>query len=69
MPEGRRLSLKDGLCPGDDVCILIGPEGDFFPGRSTCCGGLRFCPRDIGGANRLRTETARAFSQWLWLVR
>ena len=61
MPEGRRLSLKDGLCPGDDVCILIGPEGDFSPEEVRAAVDCGFVPVTLG-TSRLRTETAALFA-------
>ncbi|MEZ5043812.1 MAG: 16S rRNA (uracil(1498)-N(3))-methyltransferase [Saprospiraceae bacterium] len=65
--EGQRLIahcvdddkklLKDTYSIGKDVCILIGPEGDFS--EEEIQGALRtgFVPVSLGNA-RLRTETA-----------
>lgn len=61
MPQGRRLSLKDGLSPADDVCILIGPEGDFSPEEVELAVECGFVPVTLG-ESRLRTETAALFA-------
>lgn len=49
--------LKDHFLPGQDVCILIGPEGDFHPEEVNLAleGGFQQVSL---GPSRLRTETA-----------
>ncbi|MCB0634156.1 MAG: 16S rRNA (uracil(1498)-N(3))-methyltransferase [Saprospiraceae bacterium] len=49
--------LKDLCLPGRDVCLLIGPEGDFHPEevRTALAAG---CRQVSLGPSRLRTETA-----------
>ena len=55
--EGDKNPLRDAYNPGQDVMIMIGPEGDFSPEEVQLA-------RDKGiqaislGQNRLRTETA-----------
>lgn len=55
--ESDRKSLKSTLQPGQNVTILIGPEGDFSPAEIDAALGAGFIPVTLG-ANRLRTETA-----------
>ena len=50
-------SLKDACRPGDDMFILIGPEGDFSPGEVELARNHGFIPVSLG-QSRLRTETA-----------
>ncbi len=52
----RRL-LARAYTPGADVCLLIGPEGDFSPEEIGACVAAGFVPVTMGD-NRLRTETA-----------
>lgn len=55
--QGDRLSLKQLVGPGQDVTILIGPEGDFTPKEIRLALESGFSPVTLG-SNRLRTETA-----------
>lgn len=52
-----RLSLAKEYRPGDNVVILIGPEGDFSPAEVAEAVNAGFIPATFGDS-RLRTETA-----------
>ncbi|MBX2927134.1 MAG: 16S rRNA (uracil(1498)-N(3))-methyltransferase [Saprospiraceae bacterium] len=54
--EGKR-PLQHNCAAGQDVCILIGPEGDFSESEVEKALLTGFAPVSLG-ANRLRTETA-----------
>lgn len=56
-PEIRRVAITDAFSPGDEVTILIGPEGDFSPGEVALAVKNGFTPVHMGNS-RLRTETA-----------
>ena len=56
----RRLLSRE-LQPGEDVCILIGPEGDFSPAEVRLALEYGFVPVSLGDT-RLRTETAALFA-------
>ena len=47
--------------PGDDLLLLIGPEGDFAPSEIEAAIAKDFMPIDLG-PTRLRTETAGIFA-------
>lgn len=49
--------LKENYHPGQDVCILIGPEGDFSPAEVQQARSAGFQAISLG-PSRLRTETA-----------
>lgn len=49
--------LKDNCPAGENVCILIGPEGDFSAGEIELANAAGFQSTSLGKA-RLRTETA-----------
>ncbi len=55
--ESVKGHLKDNLRPGENVCILIGPEGDFSEAEARACMDAGFLPVSLG-PSRLRTETA-----------
>jgi len=55
--EGEKPHLKNMVNAGDDVVILIGPEGDFSPEEATAAIASGFSEISLGDA-RLRTETA-----------
>ncbi len=55
--ETDKKSLKNELKTGDDVTILIGPEGDFSAKEIQQAIAADFIPVSLG-ATRLRTETA-----------
>jgi 16S rRNA (uracil1498-N3)-methyltransferase len=55
--ETDRRSLKKILKPGEDVTMLIGPEGDFSHTEITLAIGNGYIPVSLGNT-RLRTETA-----------
>lgn len=54
--EDKR-ELKNEICPGYDVLVLIGPEGDFSEQEVRSALELGFVPVSLGNS-RLRTETA-----------
>lgn len=49
--------LKDNIEPGEDVLVLIGPEGGFSPKEVELCKAAGFETISLG-KSRLRTETA-----------
>lgn len=53
----ERKLLKDCVVSGDNVLILIGPEGDFSDGEVALAVSNGFTPLSLGNS-RLRTETA-----------
>lgn len=55
--EGVKGSLKENYEPGQNVCLLIGPEGGFSPQEAEAAMGAGFIPVTLG-ESRLRTETA-----------
>ncbi|MGN0189829.1 MAG: RsmE family RNA methyltransferase [Candidatus Cryptobacteroides sp.] len=54
-----RISIKEALeaYNGNDVTVLIGPEGDFSPEEAALAVSKGYVPVHLG-ASRLRTETA-----------
>ena len=56
-PKLKRFKLETVLKKGTDVCILIGPEGDFSASEIEAAISNKFVPITLGD-NRLRTETA-----------
>lgn len=52
-----RKSLKQELIPGEDITLLIGPEGDFSVKEIEMAVQNNFIPVTLG-EQRLRTETA-----------
>jgi len=56
-PEIRRTAITGAFSPGDEVTILIGPEGDFSSEEVALAIGNGFTPVHLGNS-RLRTETA-----------
>ena len=57
LPREQRRTLADVYRPGQDVMVLIGPEGDFSPEEVTAATAAGFEPVTLG-ESRLRTETA-----------
>ena len=55
--EGKKVHLKNLIHQGEDVLILIGPEGDFSPEEVEEAKACGFKEISLGDA-RLRTETA-----------
>lgn len=55
--EGSRGNIKNLVMPGQDVTVLIGPEGDFSPAEIELALGDGYKPLELG-KSRLRTETA-----------
>lgn len=56
-PDILRTAITEAFSPGDEVTILIGPEGDFSPEEVALAVRNGFTPVHIG-SSRLRTETA-----------
>jgi 16S rRNA (uracil1498-N3)-methyltransferase len=56
-PEIRRTAITGAFSPGDEVTILIGPEGDFSPEEVALAIRNGYTPVHLG-SSRLRTETA-----------
>ena len=55
--EGDKTLLKDAIIPGEDVLVLIGPEGDFSREEVELAESKGFKAISLG-KSRLRTETA-----------
>ena len=57
--DTKRISIQEALqnYDGDDITVLIGPEGDFSPEEARLALGHGYIPVHLG-ASRLRTETA-----------
>ena len=55
--EGARNAFKHAFAPGNNVLVLIGPEGDFDPEEIKAALEKGFVPVSLGDS-RLRTETA-----------
>ena len=57
--DTRRISIQEALrsYDGDDVIVLIGPEGDFSPEEARLAIDHGYIPVHLG-TSRLRTETA-----------
>ena len=57
--DTRRISIQEALrgYSGNDITILIGPEGDFSPEEARLAVEHGYIPVHLG-ASRLRTETA-----------
>ena len=53
----ERIFLGDVVAKGDNVMVLIGPEGDFSPEEIAAARAAGFREVTLGGS-RLRTETA-----------
>ena len=56
-PLTERQTITSAVQPGEDILILIGPEGDFTPEELIIAINGGFKPVHIG-QSRLRTETA-----------
>ena len=55
--EGERVLLKEVMQAGEDVTLLVGPEGDFSPEEVKMAMEAGYKPVSLGNS-RLRTETA-----------
>lgn len=55
--QGDRHDFKRVALPDRDICVLIGPEGDFSKEEVDLALARGFVPISLGN-NRLRTETA-----------
>lgn len=58
---GKKVLLKDVVLPGEDVLLLVGPEGDFSVEEVELAETLGFISVSLG-ESRLRTETAGVFA-------
>lgn len=56
-PDIERVPVTSSFSRGDDVTMLVGPEGDFTAEEVASAVGAGFTPVHIGNS-RLRTETA-----------
>ena len=54
---GEKAPMPSNFAAGADVCILIGPEGDFSPEEVAAATRAGYRPLSLG-RERLRTETA-----------
>ncbi len=61
LPREERKTLVGTYRPGEDVMVLIGPEGDFSPDEVQAACQAGFVPVTLG-ESRLRTETAGMLS-------
>jgi len=57
LPREARRTLADVYTAGQDVMVLIGPEGDFSPEEVQAATAAGFSAVTLG-ESRLRTETA-----------
>jgi 16S rRNA (uracil1498-N3)-methyltransferase len=55
--DPSNVHLKDNYCRGENVLVLIGPEGDFSPEELLLASDAGFKQVNLG-TSRLRTETA-----------
>ena len=55
--DSERVLLKDVIRQGEDVTVLVGPEGDFSPEEVEMAIKAGYKPVSLG-SSRLRTETA-----------
>lgn len=60
-PDEPRRLLAGEIIPESDVCILIGPEGDFSPTEVEMIRNAGYVATTFG-ESRLRTETAALFA-------
>jgi len=66
--DGTSVSLRQEYKPGNDACILIGPEGDFSDKEVQLAQERGFVPINLGNS-RLRTETAALVAcSWINLL-
>ena len=57
MDENHQLELKQAVTTGQDVLVLIGPEGDFSSAEIELALKAGYTAVSLG-KSRLRTETA-----------
>ena len=55
--RGERVYFPKAIAPGENIMVLIGPEGDFSPEEITAAAERGFVETTLGH-QRLRTETA-----------
>jgi 16S rRNA (uracil1498-N3)-methyltransferase len=66
--DGVNYHLWENYPSGEDVCIIIGPEGGFSPTEASIAKSNSFQPVRLG-ENRLRTETAALLAcQTIYLI-
>lgn len=56
-PAMQRTAITGAFSPGEEVTVIIGPEGDFTPEEVALAISHGFIPVHLG-SSRLRTETA-----------
>ena len=59
--DGEKKILSTLLAGKKDICVLIGPEGDFSPEELSAALSAGYVPVSLGDA-RLRTETAALYA-------
>lgn len=59
--DGEKKVLSTLLAGKKDICVLIGPEGDFSPEELSAALSAGYGPVSLGDA-RLRTETAALYA-------
>lgn len=59
--KGKKVLLKNTISKGEDIIVVIGPEGDFSINEINLAQNNNFTPISLG-ENRLRTETAAIVS-------
>lgn len=63
---GRTKELIDGICPGSQIAVIIGPEGGFEEAEIEAAKASGIIPITLG-RRILRTETA-GFTVMAWLM-
>ena len=61
MDEGEKVLLPAAMRDVDDICILIGPEGDFSTDELQMALNMGYVPVSLG-ESRLRAETAALYA-------
>ena len=61
MDEGEKVLLPAAMRDVDDICILIGPEGDFSAEELQMALDMGYIPVSLG-ESRLRAETAALYA-------
>ncbi|MBQ5815307.1 MAG: 16S rRNA (uracil(1498)-N(3))-methyltransferase [Flavobacteriales bacterium] len=61
MEEGEKVLLTSAMREADDICVLIGPEGDFSAEELQIALSAGYIPVSLG-ESRLRAETAALYA-------
>ena len=61
MEEGEKVLLTSAMREADDICVLIGPEGDFSAEELQMALDMGYIPVSLG-ESRLRAETAALYA-------